>query len=742
MDSKSSRHILPAAQSAAFTGRYRLIALTPAAKLRRTGVFYNDGGLSNRRCYLMKPDTVLVHLARDVALAGGDFDRAAQLITEAAATALGVGRAAVWMFSANRSALECTDLFEKEDGRHRSGEVVHITHPPLYVTTLEEEKVVAISDAADDTRAAEFADHYIEDNNVASLLDAPIRVAGKVVGMLRLEHLGEQHAWTPDEIAFAGAAADQTAQSRLQADRERTERALRENEALLAEAQSIANLGNFTHDMRKGSVLWSKQLYAIYGLDPSEPPPIGDRRAAMMVDDDYRKTTEAFNHHAKTGTPYEMVYRVKRPDGAVRTLHSICHWTKDRNGKVVSYSGTIQDITERERAAEERRALETQIQHMQKLESLGVLAGGIAHDFNNLLVAMLGNAELAMEDVPSTNPAFQNLKEIERAAHRAAELCRQMLAYSGRGKLTTSLLHINDVVTEMSDLLGVSVTKKTSLRYDLGQDLPPVMADLTQMHQVIMNLVVNASEAVGEQSGSITVRTGSLECEKEYLRKTYMDRDLLEGLYVSLEVSDTGCGMDTATRERIFDPFFTTKFTGRGLGLAAVLGIVRAHQGGIKVYSEPMQGTTFKILIPAASGQDGRPAEPAASSREWKGHGTVLLVDDEETVREVAERMLTRMGFTVLTAADGREALDTFREHADDIACVVLDLTMPEMDGEEAFRELRRMQPDIRVMVSSGYNEQDVTTRFLGKGLTGFIQKPYRTTALRAKLQEILEEKA
>jgi CheY-like chemotaxis protein len=266
-----------------------------------------------------------------------------------------------------------------------------------------------------------------------------------------------------------------------------------------------------------------------------------------------------------------------------------------------------------------------------------------------------------------------------------------------------------------------------------------VDADASQLRQVVMNLVVNASEAIGERSGVITLSTGAMDCDRAYLSESWLDEQLPEGMYVFIEVADTGSGMDAETRARIFDPFFTTKFTGRGLGLAAVLGIVRGHRGAIKVYSELGKGTTLKVLFPASQRAEVRETRSAVRGM-YEGKGTVLLVDDDESVRAVGRKMLERIGFTVVTAADGSEAIARFRERADDIICAIVDLTMPHVDGAETFRELRRMRPGVRVILSSGYNEQDVTQRFVGKGLAGFIQKPYQLSTLVAVLKEVLEK--
>jgi len=396
------------------------------------------------------------------------------------------------------------------------------------------------------------------------------------------------------------------------------------------------------------------------------------------------------------------------------------------------------DVSEKRRLEQEKKLIEAQMLHVQKLESLGVLAGGIAHDFNNILMVVLGNADLALMRIAPESPARENLMQIEQAAGRAADLARQMLAYSGKGRFVIENLGLTAIVEEMAHMLEVSVSKKALLRYNFTPDLPAVSADATQLRQVILNLVINASEAIGDQSGVIAITTGAMECDRGYLSETWIDDQLPEGTYVSLEVADNGCGIDREIIPKIFDPFFTTKFTGRGLGMAAVLGIVRGHKGAIKVYSEAGKGTTFKLLLPALS-RSAQPLIPSVSApATWRGSGTVLLVDDEETIRALGKEMLEAIGFQVLTASDGREALEVFALSPDGIACVLLDLTMPRLDGEQTFRELRRLRPDQRVIISSGYNEQEVTQKFVGKGLSGFIQKPYKVTEVSRKMREVL----
>lgn len=399
-----------------------------------------------------------------------------------------------------------------------------------------------------------------------------------------------------------------------------------------------------------------------------------------------------------------------------------------------SYSGK-DSVLAIARDISERKQMQDALVQTQKLESLGVLAGGIAHDFNNILMAIIGNADLALHKLNPESPVIDNLQRIEAAATKAADLAKQMLAYSGRGKFVVEKININRLLEEMAHMLEVSISKKAVLRLNLYPDLPSVLVDATQLRQVVMNLIINASEAIGDKSGVIAVTTGCMDCDATYLKNIWMAENIKSGLYVYLEVADTGCGMDEDTVNKVFEPFFTTKFTGRGLGLAAVIGIVRGHNGAIKVYSEPNKGTAFKILLPAINEPADTP-KGVSGEDEWRGKGTVLLVDDEETIRGIGKDMLQELGFSVITANDGREALDIFKSNQD-FVLVILDLTMPHMDGTQCFRELRKIDPDVKVVLSSGYNEVEVNQKFIGKKLAGFIQKPYKISTLQKMLRKV-----
>lgn len=486
-------------------------------------------------------------------------------------------------------------------------------------------------------------------------------------------------------------------------------------------------------------VYFSPVVEKITGQCPEQYRSVGlTKQLEIVHPDECERVKSWLEALPSSGCTSTLEYRIIHTDGSTRWVHDSAVTTQLEDGSR-RIDGVATDVTQRRRSEAERIGLESKIQQAQKLESLGVLAGGIAHDFNNLLVGMLGNAELAKMELAPESPAREYVRSIELTAKRASDLIRQMLAYSGKGRFVIERIDLGAIVEEMVHLLQISILKKVVLKLDVSKAIPHVEADATQVRQVVMNLVTNASEAIGDRSGVVQIATGVMECDRSYLKETYLDDNLPEGLYSFIEVSDTGVGMPEATKTRIFDPFFTTKFTGRGLGLAAVLGIVRGHRGAIKVYTEPEKGTTFKVLLPALEKESSEPKLHSDSvNAAWSGHAHVLLVDDEPTVRAVAKAMLEKLGCTVESATNGQEAVEMFQRAPTTFDFVVLDLTMPYLDGEQAFRELKRINKDIRVLLSSGYSEQDLLGRFAGKGLAGFIQKPYRLGVLARKIKETL----
>jgi PAS domain S-box-containing protein len=419
----------------------------------------------------------------------------------------------------------------------------------------------------------------------------------------------------------------------------------------------------------------------------------------------------------------------------VQRRHDGSIYPVEVTGNHFEYAGTsyslslVRDISERKRIEAERRQFEQQMVQAQKLESLEVLAGGVAHDFNNLIAAIMGHAELTKRRLPPDSPAAPNLQQIEQAAERAADLARQMLAYSGKGRFVVETIDLNRLLEESLHMLKVSVSRNIDLRFNPCNSLPGIDADATQIRQIVMNLILNAAEAIGNEQGRIVIKTEYRQCDEDYLRNVWFKKKLPAGSYVVLEVADSGCGMDEETLAKLFDPFFTTKFTGRGLGMSAVMGIVRGHKGAIRVESEKGRGTIFKVLLPA-SGKKLEAKDVQDVDDGWQGSGTVLLVDDEAVVRTSCTEMLEELGFTPLTAGDGYQALEVFKAHPE-ICLVLLDLTMPNLNGEKCLYELQKLDPQVKVIISSGYSESEVAKMFADRQIAGFLHKPYRLAALR-----------
>ena len=466
-------------------------------------------------------------------------------------------------------------------------------------------------------------------------------------------------------------------------------------------------------------------------LGHEESDLIGQNFLQFVHPDDVQMAIDTFQGDVSSDAPraVDLEIRAICGDGSTRWFSVNSSVTLDESGAFLQEQGVARDITEKKRAEEERVRLEAQLRHTQKLESLGVLAGGIAHDFNNLLTGVLGNADLALLELPPESSARTYLRRLRSAAHHLAGLTNQLLAYSGKGRFIVTALNLSRLIEELSHLLDVSRSKKVALEYDLSHELPSIDADPSQVRQIVMNLVANASEAIGERGGLVTVRTGEVAVDGAYLNDLLVPGQLAVGRYVFLEVSDNGCGMDTETTRKMFDPFFTTKFSGRGLGLAAIQGIVRGHRGAIKVESRQGRGSTISVLFPISAKKVQSTAEPLIGEPQ-PTEGVVLIVDDEETVRNVAEGALTHGGFSVLSASDGNEALELLKTHATKVVAILLDLVMPNLDGEATFAEISRHSAEIPVILCSGYSENDATQRFAGKGLAGFLQKPFDVESL------------
>jgi len=466
---------------------------------------------------------------------------------------------------------------------------------------------------------------------------------------------------------------------------------------------------------------------------------IGQPFTSFVHPDDIAGCLTFLQKVLKTGERQSGVeYRVKHENGSFIWYSANGSLLRDAASNEVSFLGIGRDITERKNSEEERDLLERQLYHAQKLESLGVLAGGIAHDFNNLLAVIVGHCEL-IKLRPAK--AMQSISPIEKAANRAAELCQQMLAYAGKSQFAVNQVNMAWLVEETVDMLKSTVGKNIEITSGFSSGLPTIMADASQIKQIVMNVIMNASEAIGENQGKILVSLTKSTIKAEQPKTDHLGKYIPAGCYICLEITDTGCGMDEETKSRLFEPFFTTKFTGRGLGMSAVLGIIAAHKGALQLFSQPGKGSIFRVYLPVQANDSAvneSDQEPAISEQ-WKGSGTILLVEDEEQVLLVAKTMLEELGFTVIKAYNGKEGLELYQQHAPSITLVVTDIGMPIMDGYALIRELKILNPDLPITISSGFGEVDISSRFSGGEIAGLINKPYNFKQLRDVMRRVVE---
>jgi len=395
------------------------------------------------------------------------------------------------------------------------------------------------------------------------------------------------------------------------------------------------------------------------------------------------------------------------------------------------------DVTERKQAEAERHLLEQQFQQTQKLESLGVLAGGIAHDFNNILAIIMGNCSLATMDDEN---AGKYIPEIEKASERAAALCRQMLAYAGKASLTQSQVNSRTLVDEMVSMLKTTIPQNVVIKPELDTDIPLITGDASQLRQVVMNLIINGAEAIGDAEGEIDVKLAKAEIRAEQPEIDHLGVIIPAGRYICFEVIDNGCGMDEETSRKIFEPFYTTKFTGRGLGMSAVLGIIKAHNGALQLESRPGGGTTFKVFLPVQISKfETEEDHQKAASSAWQGSGTILLAEDEVPFKAIAIALIQKLGFKVIDAANGKEALELYQHNAADITMVVTDMGMPVMNGYELFFKLKQLNPQLPIIISSGFGEGDIGSKIPHEDIAGMINKPYNFDHLRDVLKGVVE---
>ncbi len=503
-------------------------------------------------------------------------------------------------------------------------------------------------------------------------------------------------------------------------------------------ALKVGVIGLWDLDVPKNTLRLNSNMTELLGFKTNSIENAGKQWKKFIHPDDFPKSMKAMEKLLKHESEiYIDEYRAKMPDGKYRWFFSRGKIVEiDADDRPIRVAGSVMDITEQKEAESKRIELELKMQQAQKLESLGVLAGGIAHDFNNLLTGILGNSDLLLYELPQSVEIQQRILEIKRATKLASELTNQMLAYSGKGSFIIEHINLNDLIVDMNSLLEASISKKVKISYSLMPEFPGIKGDATQIRQIVMNLILNGSDAI-ENNGTIDVTTSKVTLTPPDLDKLTINFNLTPGEYVLFEVRDSGCGIDSEKLKQIFDPFFTTKFTGRGLGLAAVSGIIRSHNAGLLVESVINEGTSFKIYFPVSHEAYDPDNQVKQKHPSFKNKNlTVLIADDEKYIRDLTTKMLNISGYKVHLARNGREAIEVFGKKKDEISCILMDLTMPELDGREALTEIRKIDPNIPIIITSGYCEFDIVSKFTNEKISGFLQKPYNLEDIISAIED------
>lgn len=609
-----------------------------------------------------------------------------------------------------------------------------------WLTKLKNSEMVIFSNLSDMPEIIRDRKTSFVLKNTKSLIAVPLLLNNRLMGFLGADTVIEARIWSDEDIMLLQLAGKTIGYA---LDRDQAEKALASQTERLNRILHSTNVGTWEWNIQTGDIIINDRWAEIAGYTTEEISPVTEEMWNQLYHPDDKNTTgellrECLDYKK---TYYNCEARVQHKNG--RWV-----WIQDR-GKIVTWTdkgdpewmyGTRTDITLQKEQEQERRKIFEQLQQTQRLESMGVMAGGIAHDFNNILTTIMGNAELALGDLPSTEPGRHNIIEILNASKNAADLCSQMLAYAGKGILKKQNISLNNLIKNTISMLKTSISKKDILHLDISENIPPVHADPTQVRQILMNLVINASEAIGEPGGYITISTGTADHLKDTSTGGYVIEPVDKGTHVFFEVSDNGQGFEKELIQRIFEPFFTTKFIGRGLGLSAVAGIVSGHNGALYVHSDPGKGTVFRIFFPVAAVTSEQSADTNSKREKWQGRGTVMLVDDEDSVRSVTINILQRLGLDVIAAADGFQAIDMYRRQHKDIGIVLLDLTMPRMNGVETYRELKKINPDVCVILASGYSKDIVSLHFTDQELVYSLQKPYTIAKLRSLLSILMPD--
>lgn len=680
---------------------------------------------------LRQANDALLYLARSQSVQEGDLPHAFAEITQTMALSLGISRAGIWIFNPERTILHCEDLFEMEKNQHSRGLALQRDRYPRYFAALQEHRFISATDSMLDPRTKEFADDYFRPHEIVSSLEAGIRLHGEVVGVFSLEHCRQLRQWMPEEEVFAGSVADLISLALGASERRKSEEALRASEQRYRDLFENAN--DMIYTMNLDGVLTSinKRGEELTGYSRDEL--LGVALGPRLLPPEHEEVTLLALQRKLDGELDQTVYEVEivRKDGQ-RVAIEINSRLIYENEQPAGLQGIARDISERKR-------LEDELRHSQKMEAIGRLAGAIAHDFNNLLTAILGYSQLLLARLDANSPWRREIAEIEKAGRSAATLTGQLLAFSRKQAFQPQTLNVNQVVTNIERMLRRLIGEDVELVTQLDATLGNIHADPGRVEQVIMNLVVNSRDAM-PRGGRLVIETSNA-----YLDPAYASRhpDARPGSYVMLSVADTGVGMSHNVLSRIFEPFFTTKDAGKGtgLGLSTVYGIVKQSDGHIVVESAPGAGAIFRVFFPRIDDTVMMTESPTPYIAQG-GHETVLLVEDDDAVRELTRQILEMNGYKVLEAYSANEALTICRTYAGVIACVLADVVMPQISGPDMVRQLVDIRPSLKAVYMSGYNDHQLLPQTAHTEQPVLLNKPFTPEMLAKTVRSVLDGSA
>jgi len=687
---------------------------------------------------IQKQQSALIELAQNESISRGDFETSAAFIVQTASDVVGVARTSVWLLSDDRAQLHCIDLFDRAAGRHQSGAVLGARDFPRYFDALTTGRTIAANDAETDGRTIEFANSYLIPLGITSMLDATVRFEGKVIGVICFEHVGQQRVWQEDEIAFAAACADCLAVTQANRQRAQAEQSLRESER---KARAIFDLafgfvGLLTPDGRLVEANRTALDFAGVELADVVGQPFWEtpwwRHSAAMQD----QLRQAVRTAADGQTARFEASHLDR-DGQEHVIDFSLKPVGDEGGRVVLLIPEGRDITERKRAEQEKASMQQHLLQVQKMEAIGELTGGIAHDFNNMLSVVIGHTEMAMINLDADDPMRQRLHAIYQAGQRTAGLVRQLLGFARRQTVSPVVIDLNLAISDLLKMLQRIIGEDIDLAWRPGRDLGRVKIDPSQLDQILANLAVNARDAIAGVGSKITIETQNVDIDANDCSG---HPGHVPGPYVMIGVSDDGCGMDSDTLGQIFEPFFTTKPVGQGtgLGLATVYGIVRQNEGLINVYSEPGKGTSFKVYLPRVDGAGQATPATAQAQIVPKGTESILIVEDDDMILDLAQSILSRQGYHVVTAKTPAEAID-WVEKGQVVELLITDVVMPQMNGKQLALRLGSLLPGLKCLFMSGYTANVIAHHGVLEEGVWFIQKPFNLVALANQVRTVLD---